>query len=322
MNNLDITPIIAISKCINFDKCRYNGDGDNNNFINSLKKYVTFIPFCPEVDIGLEIPRKPIRLVEINNEIHLIQPATKIDLTDKMNDYAIKITTKLNDVDGFIMKTRSPSCGIKEVKIYNSDKKGANSRKGKGIIGGKITNMYTHLPIEDDGRLKNFKIREHFLTKLYVMSTFRKIKKSQSIDSLIDFHKSNTLLMMAYNKSKLRELNKLMNQFHSMSIDIFFDTYEKILGLIFKIAPRYTSNITVLLDCMEYFKRNISNKEHNFLLELIEEYKNHKVPFSAPLNVIKSYIIRFNITYLLEQSFFYPFPKDLMNVNDSGKGIN
>ncbi|GKX31508.1 hypothetical protein SH1V18_39880 [Vallitalea longa] len=321
MNNIDITPTIAISRCINFDKCRYNGDGDNNEFINTLKDYVTFVPFCPEVEIGMETPRKPIRLVEINNMIHLIQPFTKIDLTDKMLDYTNMLMTRLQNVDGFIMKTRSPSCGIKEVKIYDSDKKGANSRKGKGMVGGRITEMYSHLPIEDDGRLRNFKIREHFLTKLYVMSTLRKIKRTKSLDTLINFHKSNTLLMIAYNQSKLKELNKLMNQVDSIPIDQLLDSYEKMLGLIFRISPRYTSNITVLLRCVDYFKKNINDDEFNFILELINEYKNHKVPFSVPLNVIKGYVIRFNIEYLNNQSFFDPFPKALLDVNDSGKGV-
>lgn len=321
MNNLDTTPTIAISKCINFCKCRYNGDRDNNEFINKLKDYVTFIPFCPEVEIGMEIPRKPIRLVEVNNIIHLVQPATQTDLTDRMLEYTNMIISKLQNADGFIMKTRSPSCGIKEVKIYDSDKRGANSRKGKGMVGGRITEVYSHLPIEDDGRLRNFKIREHFLTKLYLMSTFRKIKSTESKESLIEFHRSNALLMMAYNQSKLKELNKSMNDIDSIPVDQLMNDYEKMLGLIFRTAPRYTSNISVLLKCVDYFKKDIKDNELGFILELINEYKNHKVPFSAPLNVIKGYVIRFNIEYLKDQSFFDPFPKALMDVNDSGKGV-
>ncbi|GMQ58311.1 DUF523 and DUF1722 domain-containing protein [Vallitalea sediminicola] len=321
INNYEITPIIAISKCINFAKCRYNGDGDNNEFINRLSNFVEYVPFCPEVEIGMSTPRKPIRLVEINKEIHLVQPATEIDLTGNMQDYTNVLMTRLENVDGFILKTRSPSCGIKEVKIYQSDKNGANSRKGKGMVGGRITEVYNHLPIEDDGRLRNYKIREHFLTKLYVISKFKIVKDNESIDRLLDFHNSNELLMMAYNQLRLKELNKIITQIDTIPLDDLITVYGKYLVKIFRIAPRYTSNITVLLQCVDYFKKNISPKELNFIYELIEEYKNHKVPFSAPLNVIKGYVIRFQIEHLMEQSFFDPFPKELMDVNDSGKGI-
>ncbi|WP_273322689.1 YbgA family protein [Vallitalea guaymasensis] len=321
IDNYEITPVIGISKCINFAKCRYNGDGDNNEFINRLNSFVEYVPFCPEVEIGMSTPRKPIRLVEVGNKIHLIQPATQIDLTDNMLEYTHSLMIKLKDVDGFILKTRSPSCGIKEVKIYQSDKKGATSRKGKGMVGGKITETYNHLAIEDDGRLRNFKIREHFLTKLYVMAKFKKVKLSESIDDLKEFHSFNNLLMMAYNQLRLKELNKIINQSDSISFDDLVIVYEKYLAKIFRIAPRYTSNITVLLQCVDYFKKNISSEELNFIYNLIEEYKNHKVPFSAPLNVIKGYVIRFHIEYLMNQSFFDSFPKELMDVNDSGKGI-
>ncbi|MCT4542709.1 MAG: DUF523 and DUF1722 domain-containing protein [Vallitalea sp.] len=322
INNYEITPIIAISKCINFAKCRYNGDGDNNEFVTRLNPFVKFIPFCPEVEIGMSTPRKPIRLVEVNKEIHLIQPATQLDLTSNMQKYTTSLMTRLINVDGFILKTRSPSCGIKEVKIYQSAKKGATSKKGRGMVGGEIINTYSHLPIEDDGRLRNFKIREHFLTKLYVMAKFKRVILSESIDNLQSFHSSNNLLMMAYNQIRLKELNKIINQADNLSFDDIVAVYEKYLAKIFRIAPRYTSNITVLLNCVEYFKKDISEEEFNFINSLVEEYRNHKVPFSVPLNVIKAYVIRFHIHYLINQSFFDPFPKELMDVNDSGKGTN
>ena len=153
------------------------------------------------------------------------------------------------------------------------------------------------------------------------MCKYKKVKKSGSCDKHINFHETNYLLMMAYNQTQLKELNEIVNNSRQIFSNDLMISYEIGLSNVFRIAPRYTSNVNVLLRTFNYFSGNISLKERNFIFELIEEYKNHKVPFSVPLNVIKSYVIRFEIDELINQSFFAPYPKELMDVNDSGKGI-
>jgi uncharacterized protein YbbK (DUF523 family) len=161
-------PIIVVSKCLGFDHCRYNGLIINDDFVEKLKAYVEFKPVCPEVEIGLGIPREPIRVVDIGGDIRLIQPDTGRDLTETMQDFANSFLDSVGTVDGFILKSRSPSCGIKDVKIYSGTKNDSMVlEKSGGFFGKAVIEKFPYLAIEDEGRLKNFRIREHFLTKLY-----------------------------------------------------------------------------------------------------------------------------------------------------------
>ncbi|WBW95713.1 YbgA family protein [Oceanirhabdus sp. W0125-5] len=314
-------PVIVVSKCLNFDKCRYNGDGDNNKFIDKLKNHVIFKPICPEVEIGLPTPRKPIRLVRDDNDIvKLLQPKTGNDYSKLMYEYADSLCENLGEIDGFILKSRSPSCGIKDVKIYEGLEKGAMSKKGKGIVGGRIVEYYGNVPIEDDGRLKNFKIREDFLTKLYTLKGFKNLKEEKSLEKLRDFHTNNKLLLMSYHAGKLSELGKILGRASKETREETYFDYEDCLVKALSRSSRYKSNINVLNRCLGYFSKDISNDERKFILELINSFKDKRIPLSVPMNVIKSYVIRFNIKNLMNQSFFEPYPSTLIEVTDSGKG--
>lgn len=317
MNNNE-KPIVVVSKCLGFEPCRYNGQMSNDNFISELKEYVNFITVCPEVQIGLSIPRDAIRIVKKGDSNKLVQPNTDLDLTKLMCEFSNEFLEELEVVDGFILKSRSPSCGIKDVKIYNSCDKGSSFNKGKGVFGNAVLNTHPWLAIEDDGRLKDFSIREHFLTKLFTITKFRKIKETKSIDKLKEFNLSNNLLFMSYNNKRKKELDKIMNNINDKDI---FSQYEKYLGLIFSKAARYTSKINVLNMCMERFIDKLKDDEKQFIHRSIDDYVEGHISFSVPLYLVKSYALRFEIDDLLKQTFFEPYPSELVSMRDSGKVV-
>jgi uncharacterized protein YbbK (DUF523 family) len=177
-----VKPEIIVSKCLGFAHCRYDGQIIPDEFVEKLKPFVEFKPICPEVSIGLGVPRDPIRIVMIRDEFRLIQPATGLDLTEKMKDFAESFLSSAGQVDGFIFKSRSPSCGLKDVKIYPDANKEMPLSKGSGFFGKAVLDKFPDLAIEDEGRLKNFIIREHFLTKLFTISSFHKVKESKLLD--------------------------------------------------------------------------------------------------------------------------------------------
>lgn len=312
-----IKPIVVISKCLGFEPCRYNGVMETNEFIKKLSNYVEFKTICPEMSIGLGVPRNPIRLVKDKEYIKLLEPKTGKDYSKDMMIFTQGFLKNIGEIDGFILKSRSPSCGIKDVKVYSNINKGGNSVKGKGMFANCIIDTYTNLPIEDEGRLRDFKIREHFLTKLYVLSNFRQIKKKKDLTLLKEFHNVNRLLFKAYNNKQFKEANNIVKKNNK---DIF-EKYEEKLNLIFARTCRFTSKINVLLGVLEKFKDKLTEKEKNFMLDSIEKYRNGNMPFSVPLNLMKSYIIRFE-DELLNQSFFMPYPEELFEIRDSGKMIN
>ena len=173
-------PRIVVSKCLGFAACRYNGLMISSPFVRKLKDHVDFIPVCPEQEIGLGVPRDPIRIVETKGRRSLYQPATGRDVTKEMNDFSAKFFKDLGPVDGFLLKTRSPSCGIKDVKVYPGSLKGATPVTGKssGFFGGLALESYPGRAIEDENRLKNAVIREHFLTRVFAMVHLRETLKS------------------------------------------------------------------------------------------------------------------------------------------------
>lgn len=314
-------PILCVSRCLGFESCRYNGGIIRDETIDSLKNFVTFITVCPECDIGLSTPRESLRLVEKENSTHIVQSDINYDFTNKMNDFSNTFLEQLDEVDGFILKSRSPSCGIKDVKIYSSIEKGASSKKGKGLFAEATYNKYIGYPIEDEGRLTNYKLRESFFTKIFLFSQFRHIKKTDSIEELLNFHSINKMLFNSFNIKETKEMGKLIANHEHKKIDQILDEYEIHFKLALQRAPRYTSNINILQHCLGYFTKYITTSEREFILDSIEKYRIGQLPLSSPLNIIKSYIIRFDIEYLKSQRFFRPYPDELLEVRDSGKGL-
>ncbi|WP_261131242.1 DUF523 and DUF1722 domain-containing protein [Bacillus sp. Marseille-Q3570] len=314
-------PRVVVSKCLEFDACRYNGDVLKDLTVRSLMPYVEFIPICPEVEIGLGTPRETIRLVDSRNGPRLVQPSTKKDLTEKMDVFSNEFFHSFPEIDGFILKNRSPSCGTRDVRIYTRMEKSPVKGKGSGIFGGNVLEKYGHLAVEEEGRLTNFTIREHFLTKLYTLAAFRLIKQDATIQKLIHFHSENKYLFMAYNQTRLKMMGRILanhkqyNHFDEVVLD-----YEEQMHFMFQKAARYTSNINVCQHIMGYFSDDLTKKERDYFLHMLNRYKERKIPLSNLLSILKSWIIRFDNDYLLQQSFFEPYPEDLIQMSDSGKG--
>ena len=315
-------PIIVISKCLGFESCKYNGSIEENEFIDKLKKYVEVIPICPEVECGLSIPRNPVRIVEIDNKKELIQPKENKYITNDMINFSEKFLNKLESVDGFILKCKSQSCVVKDAKVYTTVEKGRAIRREKGIFAEAVMEHFPYLPIEDDGRLTNFKIREHFLARIFILCDFRIAKSNLNFESLRKFHLKNTLLFLSYSQKYSRALDDLIYKDNIENLETLFKEYEFYLHRLLEKAPRYTSNINVLLKSLDQFNDKITSDEMKFIWSTIDKYKNGYVPFSVPLYLVKSYIIRFDLNHLVDQTFFMPYPEDLVLVNDSGKLIH
>jgi uncharacterized protein YbgA (DUF1722 family)/uncharacterized protein YbbK (DUF523 family) len=313
-------PIVVLSKCLEFEACRYNGQVIPDTFVKRIGPYVNFKPVCPEVEIGLGVPRDPVRVISRGNETALVQPATGRNISSKMLEFANKYLQSLNDVDGFILKSRSPSCGIKDVKLFANSEDGAAIGKTKGFFAGKVFEHFPGLAIEDEGRLKNFKIRDHFLTKLYLLADFRNVKKEKSINGLISFHSRNKFLMMAYNQKEMKILGKIVANQKKARYEETVAQYEEHLVNAFMNPPRKPSYINVLMHSLGFFSERLTSKEKAYFLDLLEDFRNDMIPITAILVVLKAWTIKYEQKYLEQQTIFEPYPKELMEISDSGKG--
>lgn len=312
-------PTIVVSKCLGFCNCRYDGAIINDKFVERLKDHVNYITVCPEVDIGLGTPRKTIRLVVENDKLDLYQPATEMVFTDEMNAYSKEFLDSLGEVHGFLLKGRSPTCGVRNVKVYLGKKQATGSIKGVGLFAEQVKDRYSHLAIEEEGRLMNYAIREFFLDKLYTFFRFEQMKKENSMKALIDFHSHNKYLLMAYNQTQLRNLGKIVGNQEKKPLIEVMALYQEHLGLAFARLPRKNNYINAFMHMFGYFSDKLTAKEKEFILDMLEKYKKDKIHSTVPINLLQTYAIKYDQTYLLEQTIWSTYPQELLDISDSAR---
>ena len=315
-------PVVVVSKCLGFEHCRYDGEMIDAPFVEKLKAHVLFYPVCPEMEIGLGVPRKPIRIVSVDDGRILFQPATGKDLTGPMRNFLTTFLDSLPDADGFLLKSRSPTCGVNDVKIYAGFETSSRTTRGSGFLGGAVLEKFSGLPVEDEGRIRNFTIREHFLTRIFTFARFREVKKSGSMRVLVNFHSIQKLLLMGCNQAQMRILGKIVANHDNEDFDIVVARYEEHLKQALTTPPRFTAMINVLEHAFGGFSEVLSKEEKAFFLDSIEEYRDERIPLSALLNVLRAWSIRYHNSYLLGQTLLQPYPGQLVEITDSGKGRN
>jgi uncharacterized protein YbbK (DUF523 family) len=166
-------PIVVISRCIDFDACRYNGQVIRASLRDELEPHVELRPICPELEIGLGVPRDPVRLVGSPGGLRMVQPSTGRDLTQRMEHFAGDFLAGLDEVDGFILKSRSPSCGVRDAKLFHSEAEDAGHDAGPGLFAARVLERFPDAAVEDEARLSDPRVRAHFLTKVGASASLR-----------------------------------------------------------------------------------------------------------------------------------------------------
>ena len=316
-------PRIFASKCLGFANCRWDGATVNDRFVERLGKHVDYVAFCPEMEIGLGCPRDPIRVVLINGQRTLFQPNTGKEFSKEMLTYRSKQLSALKKekLSGFILKSRSPSCGIKDVKLFTGTKETSGHTGGSaGFFGEGVLQEYAPLAIEDEGRLTNFPIRENFLAKIFTHAEFLAVKNAGTARALSDFQAKNKYLLLAYNEKEMRLMGSLAANLKKRPVKEVNEEYGGHLLLAFAKQLSFKPVINVLTHALGYFKEQLVKEEKKFFLESMEKYRAGKLPLSAVTGLLQMWIVKYKVDYLKEQTFFSPFPEELVDLGDSGKG--
>ena len=306
-------PKLVSSRCIEFEPCRYNGLMIKSSIVEKLREYAEFLPVCPEVDIGLGVPRDPVRVVDAGNGIELFQPATGKKFAKKMNKFSESFLNSIKIVDGFILKNKSPSCGVKAINIYTSFEDSRPRRDGVGLFACNVMKKFSNIPVEDEGRLRNLFIRENFLTKIFTIADFRKVRSGDFHD-ILNFHTKNKLLLMSYSPKNTQKMGQEVSNRHGKPLKEMKEDYESILFETLSQEPKVSLNINVLMHALGYFSKKLTHDEKAFFLNSIKEYREGRIPLLVCLNILKLWIIRFDQDYLVKQTFFEPYPQDLMQI--------
>ncbi|UCG78618.1 MAG: DUF523 and DUF1722 domain-containing protein [Nitrospirota bacterium] len=305
---------IGISSCLIGKNVRYDGRHKRDHFLTeTLGKFVTWIPVCPEVECGLPVPREAMRLVGTPDTPRLVTRTTKQDHTKRMTGWAKKKVRDLEakDLCGFVFKSRSPSSGMERVKIYDINNRSV--RMGKGIFAMAFMSAFPQIPVEDEGRLHDPDIRENFIERIF---TFRRwkdlIAAGKTINGLIRFHSVHKYLIMAHSPEHLRKLGKMVAGAKKEQPSVLFDSYGSELMNALKLRSTVKKNTNVLQHMLGYFKKQLNADEKKELLDTISNYHKGLVPLIVPITLLNHYTLKYKEPYLRTQIYLHPHPVELM----------
>jgi uncharacterized protein YbgA (DUF1722 family)/uncharacterized protein YbbK (DUF523 family) len=304
---------LGISTCLLGENVRYDGGHKLDRFLtDTLGQYVEYVPVCPEVECGLPVPRESMHLEGDPEFPRLVTLRTKQDMTERMVSWAKRRVVELEKegLCGFIFKSDSPSSGMERVRVYNE--KGMPVKKGVGMFARIFMEYYPLLPVEDEGRLHDPKLRENFVERIFTLKRWREVlAKKESRGNLVDFHTQHKLLILSHSPKHYQIMGKLVAQAKEIPLKDLFQQYQTILmeALLLKTTPKKNAN--VLMHMMGYFKEQLSSDEKQELLEVIDHYGQEYIPLIVPITLINHYVRKYDQPYLKEQVYLNPHPLEL-----------
>lgn len=304
---------IGISACLLGNNVRYNGGHQLDRHIrDTLGQFFDFLPVCPEVECGLPVPREAMRLVGDPSNPKLLTNRTGIDYTHRMVSWAKRRVRELDKeaLCGFIFKKDSPSSGMQRVKVYS--KKGMPLRKGIGMFARVFMDYFPRIPVEEDGRLHDPKLRENFIERIFALDRWRNlVSRRRDMGRLVDFHTREKLLLLSHSPNHYRQMGKLVAQGKSSAINDLFDTYEKYYMEALSLKATPAKNTNVLHHILGFFKKQLSSDEKREMSQIIHRYRKGLVPLIVPVTLANHYVRKYRQPYLALQSYLNPHPVEL-----------
>ena len=305
-------PLIGISSCLLGQKVRYDGTAKRNSWlVDQFGKHVDYRPICPEMAIGMPTPRPPIRLVGTSEDIRVVGvDDPSVDVTGQLEDFALSTAGQLQSISAYVFMSKSPSCGMERVKVYNE--KGMPSKSGTGIFAGIFKAHFPLLPVEDEGRLHDPVLRENFIESIFALKRWREVTaRKRTIGGLVEFHTRNKLLILSHSPKHYREMGKRVADGKRTPVDRLFSEYEAMLLEALRLKSTVRKNVNVLQHMMGYFKKDLTPDEKKELLEVIEDYRNGRVPLIVPITLFNHYVRKYKQPYLAQQTYLNPHPAAL-----------
>jgi uncharacterized protein YbgA (DUF1722 family)/uncharacterized protein YbbK (DUF523 family) len=307
-------PRVGISACLLGEMVRYDGGHKLDHFLrDTLGQFVDFVPVCPEVECGLSVPRESMHLEGTPESPRLVTSRTHVDHTERMIRWTEQRLRELESESlcGFIFKSKSPSSGMRDIKIYSE--KGHPVAKGAGVFAGMFMKAFPLMPVEDEGRLHDASLRENFIERLFVYRRWKEfVKNSPTVSDLVEFHTDHKLLLMAHGPKALRELGKIVAEAKPSAFPQTMEKYFFTLMPALSLLATARKNTNVLQHILGYFKKNLSPDEKQELVELIDRYHQELIPLVVPVTLLNHCVRKYDQRYLARQFYLDPHPVELM----------
>jgi uncharacterized protein YbgA (DUF1722 family)/uncharacterized protein YbbK (DUF523 family) len=309
---------LGISTCLLGENVRYDGGHKHDRFLtDTLGKYVTYRPVCPEMECGLGVPRESMRLVDDPESPRLVTVRTRQDHTERMVRWARQRVTALEkeNLCGFIFKSDSPSSGMERVKVYKDG--GMPQKNGVGVFARIFMEHFPLLPVEEEGRLHDPLIRENFIERIFTLKRWvESVETGKSRARLVDFHTRHKMLISAHSEKHERIMGRMVAQGgNRLSLDGDYAQYQTLLMEALRLKATPKKNANVLQHMMGYFKQQLSTDEKMELIEIIDKYRMESLPLIVPVTLIGHYVRKYDQPYLKMQVYLNPHPLDLQMRN-------
>ncbi|WES69832.1 DUF523 and DUF1722 domain-containing protein [Superficieibacter sp. HKU1] len=306
---------VGVSACVVGEQVRFDGGHKRLTFaVDDLASWVRFEPVCPEMGIGLPVPRPALRLVKSSEgDIGLrFSDKREGDLTADMEAFARQRIRHFEHLCGYIVCAKSPSCGMERVRVYDAD--GKNNRKaGRGIYTRILMETFPWLPVEEDGRLHDPLIRENFVERIYALHELNSLREAGlTRGELIAYHSRYKLLLLAHSQPKYRELGRFVAAINEWaSLEDYFVEYRQRLMDLMSMPTSRRNHTNVLMHVQGYFRKQLNSRQRQELAALIDRYRQGLQPLLAPVTLIKHYMAEYPDAYLAGQRYFDPWPEEL-----------
>jgi uncharacterized protein YbgA (DUF1722 family)/uncharacterized protein YbbK (DUF523 family) len=311
----DIGPIrVGVSACLLGQEVRYDGGHKRDDFLTTvLGPFVRWVPVCPEVEVGLGVPRDTLRLVGDERAPRLVVQRTGEDITERMRRFAAERVGDLEalGLDGYVLKRASPSCGLFRVRVYPAD--GSPRTGGRGIFADELARRLPMLPVEEEGRLSDAGIRENFIERVFAAARWRAfLARRPRPRDLVALHAAEKFAILAHSPALYRELGRLVATAGRTLTRDALDRYGRLLAEARAVRATRARHTNVLQHLAGFFKRDLTVDERAELVEVVEDYRAGVVPLVVPLTLIRHHVRRLGTEYLAGQTYLNPHPKELM----------
>ena len=303
---------LGVSACLLGNPVRFDGGHKHQAYLTeTLVHYFDFVPVCPELAIGLGVPRQSLRLFGDAGSLRAIGSRdSSVDVTDALVGYGQQVAQQLDDICGFVVKKDSPSCGMARVRVY--DASGVPSRDGVGVFTQALMRAQPCLPVEEEGRLNDPILRENFFERVFIYRRWKMLlDQGLTPAGLIQFHARHKYIFMSRGQQFYRQLGQLVAQAGCVSVAELGERYFLAMMQILKRKTNRKRHSNVLYHLLGYFKRQLVSEDKQELVQTIEAYRLGRVPLVVPLTLLKSHLKWSADRYLACQYYFEPYPAKL-----------
>jgi uncharacterized protein YbgA (DUF1722 family)/uncharacterized protein YbbK (DUF523 family) len=312
----DAEPVrLGVSACLLGAEVRFDSGHKRDRYLTDvLGENVEWVPVCPELEMGLGIPRPVLQLRGGERGDELTVRSSDQDLTEAMRAWAEPRVAELREMglDGFVLKKDSPSCGMERVRVYPGKDMPAQ-RTGVGHFARQLMRWIPDLPLEEEGRLNDPPLREAFIEAIFCHNRWRVLeRRGLTRRKLVAFHEAHKMLLMAHEEKGARALGRVVASLGQQPDEVVFDAYRA--GFIRVIRERATvaRHINVLEHLFGHVKRKLSSREKREIEAAIEDYRARRVPLIVPMTLLRFLVTAHEVDYVRRQLYLEPHPRELM----------